>query len=76
MTFKYVVNYAKTTLFYYRHFVERLSHEAADGLHVVFIEGHEHGADDLHHHDHLDFQKYSENSDIYLQNALFLNHFG
>ncbi len=55
MTFKYVVNYAKTTHFYYRHFVVRLSQVAADGLHAVFIEGHEHGADDLHDQDNLDF---------------------
>ncbi len=55
MTFKYVVNYAKTTLFYYRHFVVRLSHVAADGLHVVFIEGHELRTDDLHDQDNLDF---------------------
>ena len=58
MAFIYIVNYAKTKLFYYRHFVVRLSHVAADGPHVVVIEGHENGADDLHDQDILDFETY------------------
>ncbi len=54
----------------------RLSHVAADGPHVVVVEGHENGADDLHDQDNLDFKTYFKNSDIYLLNALFPNKFG